>query len=202
MVLYYWLEDQWQLSPRYSPEVVVSVAGIDVLVVALSVRHVTRALPTTTVEHRRLDVEVTPSTNQLGNGIAESAHPGLTTSAERSPRRSMFGQGWQRLFAGGRRWRFFATGQIHPTDPRSALGCWRTFVRTSPKDGDRRENRESHLPIGLLAAGENAFGSYTDSGADPIDSANSPQKRASLCNGNCSLRSYTTGFLALPLVSD
>ena len=105
-------------------------------------------------------------------------------------------------FSGGRRWRFFATGQISPTDPRSALEYWRTFARTSPKDGDRRENQESHLPIGLLAAGENAFGSYADSGADPTDSANSPQKRASLCSGNCSLRSYTTVFLVSPLVSD
>jgi hypothetical protein len=48
-------------------ELVVSVASVDVLVVALSIRHVTRTLSTPTVEHRSLDIEVASAIHQRRN---------------------------------------------------------------------------------------------------------------------------------------
>ena len=78
------------------PEVVISVVCTDVLVAAVSIWHVTRTTPTSK-EHRRRDVEVTPSLQQRQHMISEFTHTGLSTGAERSPRRTMFRERWKRL---------------------------------------------------------------------------------------------------------
>lgn len=77
-------------------EVVVSVECVDVLVVAVSIWHVARTTAPSK-EHRCLDVEIAPSTNQLGNGISEYAHPGFAASAEHASWRSIFCEWWQRF---------------------------------------------------------------------------------------------------------
>jgi hypothetical protein len=92
------LLEKWgttSLVPLLS-KVVVSVESVDVLVVPFSIRDVTWTTATSE-EHRRLNVEITPSVQQLRNVISEFAHARLSTSTEGSPRWSVFGQWWQRL---------------------------------------------------------------------------------------------------------
>ena len=95
------MEKSWclVLLPSWRPfllEVVVAVESVDVCAVPVAIRHVTWAL-STSEEHGRLDVEVTPSVQQWRDVIPEFTHTGFSAGAERSSRWSMFGQWWERL---------------------------------------------------------------------------------------------------------
>ncbi len=84
------------VSERALPEVGVNTATGDVLIAPHSLRRVTRGLPTRD-EHRRLNVEITPSVQQRRNVIPGFAHARLAVSVDRSPRWSVFGRWWERL---------------------------------------------------------------------------------------------------------
>ena len=84
------------VSERALPEVGVNTATGDVLIAPYSLRRVTRGLPTRD-EHRRLNVEITPSVQQRRNVIPGFAHARLAVSVDRSPRWSVFGRWWERL---------------------------------------------------------------------------------------------------------
>ena len=78
-----------------SPEVVVGVVRVDVRIVPFPIRDVTRASPSTD-EHRRLEVEIAESVQQIRQGIAKFAHTGFSTGVESSCGRPVCGQGWKR----------------------------------------------------------------------------------------------------------